>query len=359
MGIKDIAVSAPGRICLLGEHQDYFRLPVIAAAINLRVHITGRAKPEHNFKIDLPDIDGFETIDCETELAYTKKRDYLKSVVNVLRRESISFGHGWDCVVKSTIPINSGTSSSSALVVAWVKFLLEAASKGDTLNPYDIAELAFRAEVAEFNEPGGKMDHFTSALGGIVNIHFDEEPSVFLPKNPLKEFVLADSLVKKDTTRTLARIKKNVQESVNLLQKRIKRFHLKANIGERERQEIERLPEVNRRVVEGTLKTRDLVAQGEQLFRAEEFDHTGFGCLLNDQQNVLRDYLGVSSPILDQMIATSLDQGALGAKINGSGEGGCIFAYCPENAREVAAALEALGANTYIIQIDDGVKCES
>ena len=68
MEVKEIKVSAPGRICLLGEHQDYFELPVIAAAINLRIHIAGKAKSEVNFKIDLPDIDRQERIDLKSEV---------------------------------------------------------------------------------------------------------------------------------------------------------------------------------------------------------------------------------------------------------------------------------------------------
>jgi len=356
MEVKELEVSAPGRICLFGEHQDYFGLPVIAAAINLRIHIKGRVRSDLNIEIDLPDIDGFETIALEREVTYTRKRDYLKSVINILQREGVSFLHGWDCTVKGTIPINSGTSSSSALVVAWIKFLLEAVAESDKNVPHAIAELAFKAEVTEFDEPGGKMDHYASALGGVVNIHFDRELSAHKFKNPLKEFVLADSLIRKDTTGTLAHIKKNVLEGVALLKKRIKGFHLNVAISQQEREEIERLPVENRRFVEGTLKTRDLVAQGESLFRMAQFDHEQFGQLLNSQQDVLRDYLGVSSPKLDRMIAESLEQGALGAKINGSGEGGCIFAYCPENASRVAEALEKLGAKTYIIHVDTGAK---
>ena len=86
---------------------------------------------------------------------------------------------------------------------------------------------------------------------------------------------------------------------------------------------------------------------------------TWFGKLLNSQQDVLKNYLGVSSPKLDQMIAVSLEQGALGAKINGSGEGGCIFAYCPENASQVAESLRELETKTYIIHVDEGVKLET
>jgi len=356
---EEIRVSAPGRICLFGEHQDYFGLPVIAAAINLRIHISGKPRPDLNFEIDLPDISGFEKIGLETEIIYTNKRDYLKSAINVLRREGVTLQRGWDCTVEGKIPINAGTSSSSALVVAWIKFLLEAVADCDKNRPQTIAELAFKAEVAEFNEPGGKMDQYTSALGGIVNIHFDKELRVDKLKNPLKEFVLADSLIQKDTTGTLAHIKNSVSEGTALIRKRIRGFHLKAAIGQKEREEIKRLPEVNRRLMEGTLKTRDLTVQGEKIFQETPFDHVRFGQLLNAQQDVLRDYLDVSSSKLDRMITVSLEQGALGAKINGSGEGGCIFAYCPDNARQVAEALREIGVRTYIIHIAEGVKREA
>ena len=153
MELSEIKVSAPGRICLFGEHQDYFGLPVIAAAINLRIHITGRARSDLNFEINLPDIKSLERIDLGSEVAYERKRDYLKSAINVLLREGIIFLQGWNCTVQGTIPINSGTSSSSALVVAWIKFLLEvAAAKGKT-RPQEIAELALRQRWRNLTNP--------------------------------------------------------------------------------------------------------------------------------------------------------------------------------------------------------------
>lgn len=54
----------------------------------------------------------------------------------------------------------------------------------------------------------------------------------------------------------------------------------------------------------------------------------------------------------------SLKAGALGAKINGSGGGGCIFAYSPGNAQKVAEALDNKGAKTHIVHIDEGVRRE-
>lgn len=351
-----LKVSAPGRICLFGEHQDYFGLPVIAAAINLRINISGKKRSDSDFVIDLPDIQEVEKFSLIEDITYRKERDYLRSVINVLRRNNVPFPSGWNCRVKGNIPLNSGTSSSSALVVAWIKFLLEAAGSPDAKSPEKIAELAFLAEVAEFNEPGGKMDHYASSLGGIVDIHFEDRLKVTRFKNPLQEFVLADSLIRKDTTGTLGFIKSHVLQGISEVRTRIKNFNLSNAIGENERDEIAKLPIDVRRLLQGTLKTRDITAEGESLFRAESFDHKRFGKLLTSQHEVLRDYLQVSAPKLERMIDTALSEGALGAKINGSGEGGCIFAYTPNGAERVAESLKRLDTKVSIIHIDDGAR---
>jgi len=356
--MDELKVSAPGRICLFGEHQDYFGLPVIAAAINLRINISGRKRDDPNFVITLPDIQDLEKFSLFEDLTYTKKRDYLRSVVNILRRKKVPISSGWNCTVHGNIPINSGTSSSSALVVAWIKFLLEAAESPEAESPETIAELAFQAEVVEFKEPGGKMDHYASSLGGIVDIHFDDGLKVTRFKNPLKEFVLADSLIRKNTTGTLGFIKSHVLQGVSEIRFSIKDVHLQNKIGDRERDCIENLPPDFSRLLKGTLLTRDITAEGESLFQSDSFDHQKFGQLLTSQHEVLRDYLQVSAPKIEQMIETALEEGALGAKINGSGEGGCIFAYTPRGADRVAESLKKLDTKVTIIRIDEGARIQ-
>ena len=53
---KYIRVTAPGRICLFGEHQDFLGLPVIACAIELAIEIVAHARPDSIFRLDMPDI---------------------------------------------------------------------------------------------------------------------------------------------------------------------------------------------------------------------------------------------------------------------------------------------------------------
>lgn len=355
---SDISVSAPGRICLFGEHQDYFGLPIIAAAINLRIYIQGTRRDDPLLRIDLPDIGEKEEISLEKELVYQKERDYLRSAVNVLQRKGIRPPAGWDCRIQGTIPINAGTSSSSALVIAWAKFLLEAAQNEELNDPESIAELGFLIEVAEFKEPGGMMDHYASSLGGIVNVTFDKGLKVTRLKNSLKRFVLADSLQKKDTKGTLGYIKGHVLEGVKTVQKKIEDFSLKKPLAEREIEVIDTLQAENKRLLKGTLMTRDLTIQGRRLFDAENFDHRKFGQLLTQQHIVLQKHLHTSTPKIDRMIEAALDAGALGAKINGSGGGGCMFAYAPEKTESIAEAIERCGSKVHIIQVDEGVRSE-
>jgi galactokinase len=265
---------------------------------------------------------------------------------------------GWDCLVRGTIPINAGTSSSSALVVAWNKFLLEAAGDSRTGIPEEIAELGYMTEVAEFKEPGGKMDHYTSALGGVVWIQFDEPMKLTRLRNPLQTFILANSLEKKDTTGTLGFIKSHVLEGVARVREKIPGFHLKSPLTAEVINEIDRLGPDHRRMLKGALQTRDLTWEGVSLFQSVPFDHQKFGALLSAQHDILRDFLGISTPKIERMMRAALDAGAFGVKINGSGGGGCMFAYAPHDPQRVAAAVEKAGGQAFIVQVDEGVRRE-
>ncbi len=358
MKISYLKVSAPGRICLLGEHQDYFNLPVIAAAIDLRVSIQGRRREDRNFRIHLADFGEEQEFKIGEELIYQKKRDYLRAALNVLQRKGIRFESGWDCVIQGDIPINSGCASSSALVIAWVKFLLEIAHHKHAEDQNSIAELGYLSEVEEFNEPGGKMDHFTSSVGGIVSIHFAPQTRVKKFNVQLEKFVLADSGEKKDTTGMLSFIKERVIRGIELIRKKIDGFSLKNVFSEEELEEIDKLPPEIKRFVQGTLLTHELTLQGEALFEKKLFDEKELGRMLTRQHEILRGYLQTSTRKIDYLVEEALNKGALGAKINGSGGGGTMFAYAPNKEEEVSEALERLGARTRIIKIDGGVRKE-
>lgn len=352
-----IAVSAPGRVCLFGEHQDYLGLPVIPCAISLRVTIEARRRDDMEVRIELPDIGSREAFSLEGPLPYVRERDYFRSGVNVLRREGLTFARGFDCTVRGTIPINAGTSSSSALVVSWISLLAAMSDQHPSLSADRCARYAHRAEVLEFGEPGGMMDHFAAAYGGITAIDFIPEIAVEVQHVDLGRFVLGDSGEPKDTTGILRRVKDRVLDAVRILRQRESRFTLlEATPGDIPRAG---LTSSQLELLDGTLRNRDITAEARSMLKMKSLDHSRLGRLLSAHHDVLRDILGISTPKIDRMLDAALGAGAYGGKINGSGGGGCMFAYAPVRTEEVAEAVARAGGKSYVVSVDTGTRSET
>ncbi|MBN1561637.1 GHMP kinase [candidate division KSB1 bacterium] len=346
-----LTVSAPGRICLFGEHQDYLGLPVITAAINLRIKIQGGLSRDDKVRIDCPDVGEYDAFSLFYPLRYSKERDYFKSTLNVLQRAGLDLKGGVDVVVRGTIPINSGTSSSSALVVAWSAFLLKMAGDERAVDPLKIAALAHAAEVLEFKEPGGMMDHYSSALGGVQFISFENGTQPEALPVQLGAFVLGDSREPKDTRGILARVKNGAQHGLRIMGRTI---HVLSE------DEIDafrgQLSADQEKILRAQIIDRHITQVAVALMQTAPFDHAQFGHLLSKHQEQLRDGLGISTHKIDRMIDAAMAAGALGAKINGSGGGGCMFAYAPQYAERVAEAIARAGGKAYVIKVDEGVK---
>lgn len=352
-------VTTPGRICLFGEHQDYLNLPVIPAAISLRIGIEGRKRDGRIVHLDLPDIDGKEVFSLNGDLSYIAERDYFRSVVNVLRRDGWNFPSGFEGVVRGNIPINSGTSSSSALIVTWIHFLTALSDAERSVSPEEIARYAHQAEVLEFGEPGGMMDHFATAVGGVIYLEFHPKPKIEILPARLGTFVLGDSGEPKDTKGILARVKDRVIDIVSNLSKKYPAFDLQTIREETLEQYGQSLDPSQKDLLLGTVRNHYMTIQARDLLSQRSISHHRIGELLNRHQSVLRDVLHISTPKIDRMIDAALNAGALGGKINGSGGGGCMFAYAPDHAETVLESIEKAGGKGYIVHVDHGTRIES
>ncbi|MCG3117941.1 MAG: Galactokinase [bacterium] len=353
-----LRVSTPGRVCLFGEHQDYLDLPVIPCAISRRITIVGERRPEPWVHLALPDIQAKLSFSLAAVLPYQEERDYFRSAVNVLRRAGFTFSAGIDGVVRGDIPINSGTSSSTALVVSWVNFLAQMSDQAQLLPPETCARYAHAAEVLEFNEPGGMMDHYSTACGGVTFLRFHPAVQIERLQPSLQTFVLGDSLEPKDTKGILARVKNGVLEIVRRLVARDPAFSLHTVALANLDRDMGALNAEQRALLRGAVRNRDITLEALALLQQPRFDHRQLGELLNECQTVLRENLKISTPKIDRMIEAALRAGAYGGKINGSGGGGCMFVYAPENPEAVARAIESVGGKAYIVAVDIGTRTE-
>ncbi len=354
--IAEVTVSVPGRICLFGEHQDYHGLRVIAMAIDLRMRFSAEPRNDNTLVVMMPDIDSELLVKLQEEIRYEVKRDYLRSVVSVLKRRGVKLGRGYNITITSDIPINAGVSSSSAMVVGWAKLLLELVENPLKDDFLEIARIGHAAEVLEFNEPGGMMDHYTCSLGGLLHIDCADPIAVERLNDDIDGFVLCDSLEKKDTTGILAMLKNGVCSGVSLLRKMDKDFSLGRTSLKRALPCLEKLPERERAMVYATLRNRDITIEARQ--RIMQSDRCAIGKLMDEHHEMLRDKLGISTENIESMIAAAKEAGALGCKINGSGAGGTMIAYAPGMEEQVAKAVRKLGADAYLVRESEGVRVE-
>jgi galactokinase len=345
-------ISTPGRICLFGEHQDYLGLPVIAMGISLRAKIIGEKRSDNQVIIQKPDLGETETFSLD-DLNYTKPRDYFKSGIKVCKNAGLTFSTGFECEVTSKIPIRAGTSSSSAISVSWIHFLSQIADVRPNWDQQKIGELAYKTEVEEFNEPGAMMDQYSTSMGHLI--YLESEPDISIESlNPnLGTFVLGDSCEPKDTMGILSRCRHARLEIIQKLKMKnptstIHTLDDGTDISDLNASEIE--------LYKGTLKNRDLLKRALSELEKVEMNHESIGQLLLDHHKVLRDVLQVSTPKIEAMVDAASNAGALGGKINGSGGGGCMFAYAPNNPDHVAEAIEKSGGKAYIVQKDEGTR---
>ena len=345
-------ISTPGRICLFGEHQDYLGLPVIAMAISLRVNIIGEKRQDRKIIIHKPDL-GKKEIFSLDNLDYSQSRDYFKSGIKTCINMGLSFDKGFECEIKSNIPIQAGTSSSSAIVVSWINFLAQVAAKKPKWSLKKIGELAYQTECLEFKEPGGMMDQYITSCGGMLLIKSEPKVSVEKIDSELGNFVLGDSGELKNTLDILNRCKTLRMKIFKKIRSVTSQFDLHTC---KDDMDVSFLNRLEKNLFFATIKNRNLLEKSLKELSKRDVDHAYFGHLLNKQHKILRDDLNVSTRKIESMLSASKLAGAFGGKINGSGGGGCMFAYAPKNPKKVASAIESVGGRAYIIGKDEGTK---
>jgi galactokinase len=242
------------------------------------------------------------------------------------------------------------------MTVMWLRFLMEIGEGAPECGVEDLARYGHRAEVLEFGEPGGMMDHFCAAAGGVLGI--DTRPPFAMERHPvsLSGFVLGNTGEPKVTTEVLGRNRRDVTDAIAQMCERLPGFDLTATALDEAQPVLRELSPLLQRRLRANLVNRDLTDRGREALLAG--DGVALGALLTNHHEQLRDGLDLSTDKMERMIDASLTAGALGAKVNGSGGGGCMFAFAPGKEEAVADAIRREGGEPYIVLVDDGARVE-
>ena len=347
--------KAPGRICLFGDHQDYLKLPIIACAINRCITIDAEKNDQGIFKIQMNDLNHFQQIPIDKQYSEVEKEDYLGIALKVLRRHGCIPNSGYNISISGDIPINAGLSSSSALTIAWINFLVAAFGIDGQFNSIRLAKLAYETEVIERNSSGGKMDQFTISLGNLIYLDTEDDSHVLFSK-PIGSLIVGVSGVDKDTFGVLASLKAKALEAINQVKSTIADFEIKnSEIGDLEKYLALINPELKPYLSAG-IKNYFITQAAYSELKKESSDINHLGDLMNKHHLLLRDNLKITVPRIDAMIDNCLNAGAIGAKIIGSGGGGCIVAISePGNEEKIISEIKKAGAiDAFSIEESEG-----
>jgi galactokinase len=360
--LKRIKVSAPGRVCLFGEHQDYLNLVVIPAAINMRCHIEGEIDLSN--KITLDDKVFNEIIEIPFGPDNKKKpyelvsNDYFKAVLNVLIRKNLLSRNnenlGFTGKLWNNVPQKSGLSSSAAVLVAFVKLFDEIYDLN--LSDIEIGYYAYMAEHDELGIPCGQMDQLASSVGNIFHMKCVEPPIVTKISSSISGLVVGDTLIPKSTNSVHSVRVKELNDAMHFLNTKMDFSIEKTRFEEIEKYLFENNVWLKR--MRAAIKDRDLTINAYQELKKESPNLELLGKLLNKHQDYLRDDFEVSCNKIDYMLEAGMKAGALGGKLTGAGMGGSIIMLAPGKEEEVAEALTRAGGKGYVVSVDEGVKSE-
>jgi galactokinase len=323
-----IRVKAPARICLFGDHQDYLNLPVIAASIDRYIYIEAQPNRQEVLNFNLSDLKITRQIDLIP--TQVEKGDYLCSTLSVLHVNHIILSSGYDIKIHSEIPVNAGVSSSSALIVAFIRFILKATeTKASDLQ---IANWAHQAEVEFFNEPGGIMDHYSSALGGLRLIEPETRHTEAFA-NPHNDLLLAHSGLPKSTLGVLGKAKEYALEAVATVKQYEPHFSLKLA----ETKDIQRLGSKLSAPLfpyfEAAIENHLLTKEAIRIYRQATSDESSLSHLeqlIERHQYYLDTAIKNTPELMRIQMNEAKNAGAKAVKVMGSGGGGCFIILAPK-----------------------------
>lgn len=301
----------PGRICLMGDKIDLIGLPVIAAAVDIRLTIQFRKRSDSIIKIYS------NTFNRGLEYTLGEKGDWnhvLKYWAAIIYLERQKIG-GFEANVSSKIPVGAGLSSSAAVSVALAKALNKMFQLNYNTN--QIAELAFAGENKTLGIQCGRMDQYSIAHGGVSFIETGETPKVeTLPVENLP-VVVGDSQEERQAKKILNSIKERLNNQDQVVHSAFKTTH-------------------------------QCVLDAKQAILSCNYEE--LGRLMNIQQEQ-ENIIGAATPKLNKLCDVARNAGAFGAKQMGAGGGGCMVAVCPGRQQEVADAIIKAGGKAWIFNI--------
>jgi len=309
--VRRIETSAPTRIDLAGGTIDIWPLylfhagaQTLNAAISLRARAWIEERPDERIELVSEDIDKQENLSFD-QLPFDQTLPLLAKLAH-------RFGaHGIRLTTRGESPAGAGIAGSSALNVAVCGAL--AAYTNKKFENEALLDIAKDVEAQVINVPTGLQDYRPAMYGGIAAVELH-------PGQPLRVALDVDP--------------RELERRIVLCYTGEPR-----NSGTNNWEITKRHIDGDQHIFDCFERIRDTAAAMRTALTRGDWDATA-ECLAAEWENRKRLAPGVTTPVIDALIARATAKGAKAAKVCGAGGGGCMI--CIAEPSDVAAVRETL-----------------
>ena len=279
--------SAPGKVILFGEHFVVYGVKAILCSINKRVTVTAEKTSERKISINSE----IGKLVLEPNKSILEINSPLKPFYYLANKAIENEDTGIHIEIDSEIPLGAGLGSSSACCVAGSAAIFKLFGE---ISKEEILKRAIEAERTIFENTSG-ADCTVCTYGGVME--YDKNKGFKkIQDEPNFQLIIVNS---------------NIEHSTQSMVFKVKEFE------NRNKEEFSRLKNLESKLVEDVLrlvKERKIKEIGEKMNQNQEYLET----------------LGISNNELTKMVKIG-QESSYGAKITGSGGGGCIFVLTNES----------------------------
>ena len=279
--------SAPGKIILFGEHFVVYGVKAILCSINKRVTVTAEKITEKKISINSE----IGNLILKPNKSISEISSPLKPFYYLANKAIENQNGGIQVQIDSEIPLGVGLGSSSACCVAGAAAIFKLFQH---ISKKEILELAIEAEKTIFKNTSG-ADCTVCTYGGMMA--YDKKQGFKkIEEEPKFQLVIVNS---------------NIKHSTDSMVSKVKAFKIK------NKEEFSKLSDQESKLIEDVLKL------------LKKNNTKELGEKINQNQKYL-ETIGISNNQLREMIEIG-QKTSFGAKITGSGGGGCIFTLTDES----------------------------